>query len=355
MNFVFSNLIPLTVMMMILATNQRVLATPQAGLQATETAGTPAQQADDDRDDPTRLATVESSQATTDAIGPSYRNPVSARWKVGVQVVGGSRPARNMFITIPVPNEWPEQTVTVASEDIPSSIGNVRVRDLESGVKQLLISMPTVGARQETIATMTFLVTTSQVEPPADPAIFEKPKSSSKQAKMYLGVSPNINYRNSKMRKLVKELVTDQPNPWKETEALFDWVIDNIEQRESSPSGIDDVFKQGYGCAEDRVAMFVGLCRANKVPARMVWVEGTQYAEFMLADAEGNSYWFPCNVNGIREFGSISDPRIILQKGDSIRVPEKEQRQKFVAEFATCSGQAKPSVKFIRQLLPAEE
>ncbi len=272
-----------------------------------------------------------------------------------MQIVGGSTTIRNMFVTIPVPNEWPEQSVAMVAEDIPPSVGEVKFRELESGVKQLMFTFPIVRAREQTVATMTFQVATSQVEAPKDTSLFDRPKSNNKEAKMYLGVSPYINYRDSKIRKQVKELVADKPNVWEETKAIFEWVGDSIEQRDGEPTNIEDVFDQQYGCAEDRVALFVGMCRANKIPARMVWVEGTQYAEFMLADEEKNSYWFPCNVNGIREFGSISDPRIILQKGDSIRVPEKEDRQKFVAEFAAVTGKSKPSVKFIRELLPAED
>jgi hypothetical protein len=86
-----------------------------------------------------------------------------------------------------------------------------------------------------------------------------------------------------------------------------------------------------------------------------VWVEGSYHAEFMLVDSETNTHWFPCSVVGIREFGSLTDPRVILQKGDSIRVPEKETRQKYVREFLSCSGKSRPAVEFIRELLPADD
>ena len=201
---------------------------------------------------------------------------------------------------------------------------------------------------------MTFLVSTSQIIGPPDPSAFERPKSNHKQAKPFLGVGPQINYRNTKLRNQVKDLVAGKEFAWQEVEAIFDWVRDNIEQRDSEADDVISVFREKSGCAEDKVGLFVAMCRANKIPARMVWVEGTQYAEFMLVDKEKNAHWFPCSVVGIREFGSISDPRIILQKGDSIRVPEKESRQKFVAEFATCVGKAKPVVRFIREVLPAD-
>ncbi len=86
----------------------------------------------------------------------------------------------------------------------------------------------------------------------------------------------------------------------------------------------------------------------------MVWVDGHQYAEFYLWDAEKNGHWFPCNVAGLREFGSYSDPRVIQQKGDNIKVPETKGRQKFVAEFVTGQGTAKPKLHFVRELTPVD-
>jgi hypothetical protein len=297
----------------------------------------------------------DSAAAIADHVGITYANPVRARWKIGVRVVGASRSARNMLITIPVPTDWPEQQVSMVSEEIPTEIGDVKFRNLESGIKQLVMTMPLVRAREETIATMTFLVTTSQIEAPADPSLFLRPKSNHRAGKPYVGVGPRINFRNSKLRNQVKELVADKSCVWEEVEAIFDWVRDSIEQRDVEPSDTNQVFRAKSGSPEDRVALFVAMCRAHKIPARMVWVEGTQYAEFMLVDPDKNPHWFPCNVLGIREFGSMSDPRIILQKGDSIRVPEKEDRQLYVAEFAMCQGKVKPGLKFIRELLPADE
>jgi hypothetical protein len=320
----------------------------------------PAQVKPDSANDPATSDDEEQSRVDehpaddAPATGVTFSNPVDAKWKVGVRVIGASKIARNMLVTIPVPNDWPEQRVSMASEEIPSNVDKVTFRDLDSGVRQLMLTIPVVRAREETIVTMTFLVSTRQVIGPPNPTVFVRPKSNHKQGKPYLGVGPQINYRNTKLRKQVKELVASKEFVWQEVEAIYDWVRDNIEQRDSAADDVISIFREKSGCAEDKVGLFVAMCRANKIPARMVWVEGTQYAEFMLVDKEKNAHWFPCSVVGIREFGSISDPRIILQKGDSIRVPEKESRQKFVAEFATCVGTKKPIVRFVREALPAD-
>ena len=76
------------------------------------------------------------------------------------------------------------------------------------------------------------------------------------------------------------------------------------------------------------------------------------YPEFYLEDAEGKGNWYPCQAAGDRAFGTMPDLRLILQKGDSFKVPEKKKRQRYVSEYLTGSKKAnsgRPQVKFIRQ------
>lgn len=288
------------------------------------------------------------------AQGVTFSNPVTTKWKVIAKIRGGSGSARNMIVTMPLPTNWPEQGVTIAEENIPTTIAKVGFRDLDSGVKQLVASIPNIRAREEITISMTFIVSTSQINPPIDTSVFVRPKTSHRAGRPYLGVSPQINFRDSKLRKQVKEVVANQSDLWSEIESIYDWVRDNIEDNTAQPQDIVAVFRAKAGCNEDKVGLFVAMCRAHKIPARMVWVQGTQYAEFMLVDSQANAHWFPCSVGGVRDFGSMSEPRIVLQKGDSIRVPEKEGRQKFVGEFATCQGKSKPSVQFQRQVLSVD-
>ena len=287
----------------------------------------------------------------TEIEGVTFSNPVTTKWKVTAKIRGGSGPAMNMLLTIPVPTEWPEQSVAVAEDDIPANIANVGYRDLEGGVKQIVAKIPQIRPREEITISMTFLVSTNQINAPRDPSLFIRPKTSQRDGKPYLGIGPQINFRDTKLKKEVKSIVAEREGIWSEIEAIYDWVRDNIEDTSDPPRDTIKVFRDRLGCNEDKVGLFVAMCRAHKIPARMVWVQGTQYAEFMLVDSEGKAHWFPCSVGGVREFGSYSEPRIVLQKGDSIKVPEKESRQKFVGEFATCQGKSKPSVTFQRALL----
>lgn len=284
--------------------------------------------------------------------GVTFSNPITSNYQVGFQAVAVKKSAIQVLITLPVPNEWPEQTVSVVEETIPPDMGSIRDRELNSGVKQLVVTVPQLRPGSEVRMLMTFQLKTSQINPPADPTIFLKPRISHREGKPYTQSSPQITFRDSKLKKQVKELVADKPTPWAEVEAIYDWVRNEIDLRSSEPRDTSKVFRERHGCAEDMVGLFVAMCRANKTPARIVWVTGKQYAEFMLIDENKKAHWFPAVLVGPREFGQLSEPLPILQKGDSIRVPEKKQRQKFVAEFATCKGTSKPVIKFIRHLTP---
>jgi len=289
---------------------------------------------------------------TPSSHGIRLAKPVKYKWRVGVKIVTGKKACRDLLVTIPVPNEWPEQQVTIAEETIPSSIPDLTYRDLDSGVKQLVAKIRTIPPKTIIEMDVTFAVSVNEILPPTDTAVFSIPEKVSRDIKQYLTVSPGITYRNSKLRKQVKDIVKDQQTDWAKVEAIYDWIRNNIDHRDGEPEDSLKAFRAKAGCSEDLVGLFVAMCRANKVPARMVWVEGHQLAEFYLVDQDETGHWFPCNPAGLRDFGSNSDPRIILQKGDNIKVPEKEQRQKYVAEFVTGSGASKPAVGFIRDLLP---
>lgn len=291
---------------------------------------------------------------TGNSAGVTFSNPIVNRWRVGVSIQGSSRSAKNLLITIPVPVDWPEQTVLLHEENIPPDIRSVEYRELNSGVRQLVATIPHLAANQLIGLSVIFDVTTSRINGPTDTSLLEIPKRLPREVKEYLGVSPQISYRNAKLRNRVNEIISEQESDWKKVEALFDWVRDNIQQRTDVATDTLTVFHRQTGCSEDRVGLFVAMCRAAKVPARMVWVDGAQYAEFYLVDPAGDGHWFPCQVAGHREFGGNTEPRIILQKGDNIRVPEKEHRQKYCAEFVTGAGNAKPVVKFVRGQLPAD-
>ncbi len=84
-----------------------------------------------------------------------------------------------------------------------------------------------------------------------------------------------------------------------------------------------------------------------------MWANDQVYAEFFLEDESGNGRWFPCKLTGSSEFGANSQPSVIEQKGEHIKVPEKDERVRFVNEFVVGKSRGpEPKISFVRERLP---
>jgi len=293
---------------------------------------------------------IESSEMVAIEGGISFGRPTTTNWRVGVVMLAGSSTVKNVICRIPVPVQWPEQTVSVHEEDLPAEITDVSWEDL-GNIRFMKFRIEDVPPGEKLIATVTFRVATSQIKAPENTSIFRVSKERTREIKPYFGESPEISMRNTKLKKQAKLLFDNTQSDWARVEGIFDWVRDNVEERSGEPKGSVKTFLDMSGTGEDRVGLFVAMCRINKVPARMVFVDGTQYAEFYLVDDKGQGHWFPCKVTGIREFGSIGEPKVILQKGDNYRVPGEKKKLKFVPAKGTVKGSRPRILKFVREPL----
>ena len=287
--------------------------------------------------------------------GIKFGNKVTQRYKVGIVITAPGAPCAGVFGTVPVPTEWPEQQVKIVAEDISPSVKDVEYRILENGVKQMLVSIPNLNPGETAQALVTFEVTKSAILAPEDPSSFLIPGKSSRKLAPFLAVSPFIESTNSKIKALAKEVVLGKETAWEKVEAIYDYVRDHVQYQDGPLKGAVAALKDGTGDCEELTSLFIALCRANRIPARTVWVPGHCYPEFYLEDAEGNGHWIPCQAAGTRDFGSMPDTRAILQKGDNFRVPEKKEAQRYVAEFLSVKsikGAGQPTVKFVREALP---
>lgn len=280
---------------------------------------------------------------------------LTQRYKVGVNIRAVGGPCMGLMGTIPVPGSWPEQEVREVDSEISPLVRRVTYRDLD-GVRQMLFSVPQLPAGQTATAMVTFEVTKSTVLAPERPERFVVPENPPREVRPYLGPSPFIDCRHTSILDKARELTEGKSTAWAQVETLYDFVRDQIKYQSGQFKGAVETLRDGNGDKHDVTALFIALCRAHKVPARTVWIPDHAYAEFYLQDEGGQGQWHPCQVAGPRDFGSMSDLRPILQKGDNFRVPEKREAQRFVAEFLTGQGgrnAGRPDVEFVRKLLPA--
>ena len=288
-----------------------------------------------------------------DASSSRLGQHVTQRWKVGMIVSARQGPCDKLYGTIPVPTDWPEQTVRVVNEEISSSVAAVQYRMLNNGVKQMLVSVPRLMPGESAEALITFEIDRAATLPPENTDELVVPKKMNRSIRQYLSQSPKIEVRHKKIKKLAAELRDEQLNAWQQVEKIYDHVRATVEYRNGELKGALAALNDGFGDCEELTSLFIALCRANKIPARTVWVPGHCYPEFYLVNAEGEGQWFPCQAAGTRAFGEMPDPRPILQKGDNFKVPEKKKRQRYVAEFLKGAG-GRPSVQFVREMLPLD-
>ncbi len=289
--------------------------------------------------------------------GPRLGKKATHEWKTGIVVsaIGGGGVA-NVYGTIPVPTDWPEQQVKVVKEDISPTVRGVNYRVVNNSIRQMVFEIPSIPAGTSGQALITFEVTKAALLPPSDPAVYVIPKTAPREVRKALGSSPFIESTNARIKSLAKELTAGKEGGWTQVEAIYDGVREKVKVEPVRAAGAAAALKEGKSTKEDLTALFVACCRAHKVPARMVWVVDGCYAEFYLQDDKQKGYWFPASlISKEKEFGQVSDTNPIMQKGDNIKVPENKEAYRFVPEFIKASGVAggKPRPEFVRQLGPA--
>ncbi|MGA2258190.1 MAG: transglutaminase family protein [Thermoguttaceae bacterium] len=282
----------------------------------------------------------------------------SHKWQAGVVVTATGGACKSIVGYVPIPIEWPEQTVKVCQQEI-SPGAHVTYQTLDETAKLMVVRIPWIPAGEQAKAVMTFEVNRSMQLPPEDKTAFVLPvvKDLSPALRRYLGPSPKIEVQNAKIRKAAKETGANAKLAWDRVEALYDWMRTRVKYKTGDPvKGAAAALKDGFGGHDDMSSLFVALCRAADIPARTVWVPEFSYAEFYLLDKKGEGHWIPCSPAGTKAFGEMLDTKPVLAKGDNFRPPyESRERQRYIKEFLTGApaspqGGGRPSVQFIHQM-----
>ncbi len=287
-----------------------------------------------------------------DQPGPRLGEPVRFEYRVAAKIVATAQ-ARQILVTLPVPQDWPEQSVVTVTEDVPPATEKMEIRELKLAPRQMVATLPSLASGESAIFSLTFDVEIRPILPPADPDQYSRPEKLERDMKHWLDESPGIESRDSRVktavRKALEGVAEDDAtvSDWDKIAKIRDWILANIEPASEDNRDTGVTLKYLKGTERNRTRLFIAMCRASKIPARMVWCDGNEHAEFYLEHSSGEGFWFPCRMSPAIEMGANPNPAVVQQKGDHFRVPEKKEELEFVSGFIYARSTSQPQFGYV--------
>ena len=279
-----------------------------------------------------------------------YLEPREFELKIGIQIEG-TGDAGQIMATTPVPVNFPEQTVH--DSNLRTEGCQAIVRPVSKEAAQLVLAASTIDRKQMVAAAVTMKMTLFKqyLGHSAEQFPVKQPKATKEFRQRFLYDSPGIQTRLPEIRKLAKEVQKKHEHPWQQAEAFYAWVRENIRARIGNYTSVKRALRDRVGDCEERAAVFVALCRAADIPARLVWIPNHNWAEFFLVDTDGNGHWIPAHTAAYSWFGWTGAHELVIQKGDRIHVPEKRKPQRLLVDWAQWIG-ARPKLRYLAELTP---
>lgn len=297
------------------------------------------------------------AEATAERLGESGTDPHVCGlaplpvqvWEIGLELQATGN-CSGITAVFPLPVDWPEQVVRNVGQTVQPPDARLKIDDDRGLVRIAQFRVPRLAAGEIARAVVRVEVERSWQTPPADPEALEFDLNPPKEARPWLLPSPYIESRQRRIIELARGLPVDEnARPWNQVESICDWVREHVEYHfDEQIRTLAECLESGRGDCEEMSSLFIALCRARGIPARAVWIPGHTYPEFWLMAPDGTGHWYPCQVAGSRNFGSMPESRPILQKGDRFRLPGNRADQRYAQPtLIVQDADAAPTMKFI--------
>jgi transglutaminase-like putative cysteine protease len=314
--------------------------------------------------------------------GPKRGTSQRQTWRAGVIIEPGSQ-IESAKVTLPVPMDWFEQEVVKINEiKTDAALSNtIRYQIVNNGAKEMVLTLGRMRPHRKVEVVVDFELLNYELLPPDNTEDYVIPKRTPHGLEPYLKDSPTIESNKSQFVKMFNEITKDKATDWDKVESLYTFVQKNVQYDEYGKNrpakGAWAVINMPEGAwagdCKDMSCLFVALCRAGKIPARIVRLPEHCYAEFYLElkpditvsdAATGRStkksttplgFWFPCQVAGTYSFGGIPERQPILQKGDSFPDPDRPPKGKTLFlkecfEGSLTAGSPPPKFRWIHEV-----
>jgi hypothetical protein len=271
---------------------------------------------------------------------------------VGIELQGRGN-ATQIMATTPVPVECPEQKIE--EQRIETTGCTAEVRSVGPFARQLFLSAPQIVPGQTISAKAHYKLTLyKQFQNYHREQFPQRQLPPAAVRKQYLGESPGIQTRAPEVRQLLSQLSSEKDHPWDLVKKIADWIPRNIRPQIGPFTGVIQALQTRLGDCAEMSAIFVALCRAAEIPARLVWVPNHNWAEFCLLDQQGKESWIPVHTACYFWFGWTGAHELVIQKGDRLRVPEKPRFYRLLEDWMQWSGR-RPEVRYLAELTPLAE
>lgn len=279
-----------------------------------------------------------------------YLDPRSYQLSIGVELQGAGD-AVLIRASTPVPVPYAEQQVDdvrIETEGCEASIQRVG-----EGAAQLLLSAASIRRGQRIFAIARYQLTLKKqyLGHQRDRFPAQQPEPPPAVRKLYLGDSPGIQTRSPELRRLHSELAGQTDHPWDLAAIFKEWVHEKIEAKRGDFIGVVNALKRRQGDCEEKAGVFVALCRAANIPARLVWVPNHNWAEFYLTDEAGQGHWIPAHTSCYSWYGWTGAHELVIQKGDRVTPLHEKKAQRLLEDWVQWMGKA-PASRFVAELTP---
>ncbi len=289
-----------------------------------------------------------------DASGAKTGPSQTHKWQAGVVIQASAGPCRSVVGYVPVPMEWPEQTVKIVQQDFSPGV-KVSYQTLEESAKLMVVRIPWIANGEQAKAVVTFECNRSMQMPPEDKSTFVLPaaKDLTPALRHYLGSSPMIEVQDVTIRKSAKENGSGAKTAWERVEALYDFMRTKVQYENGIESkGAAAALRNGKANHDDMAALFVALCRDAEVPAHGL-VAGVLLRRVLSGGQKRRRALASLRPAGAKAFGEMPDTKLILAKGDNFRPPEVRKPQRYIRTYLNAApgtqNAGRPSVQWIGQ------
>lgn len=283
-----------------------------------------------------------------------YLEPREFEVHVGIGLLGKGL-AGNIQASTVAPVSFPEQEVTDLQIDVDGC--SATVSTINDSAAQLVLAAPLIERGQRVSAVARYRIKLkkdyrgfSRESFPAEQS-FPTKSNHATFAKEFLSSSPGINTHSQPLKALLKQLDTESAHPWDQAQRFYEWVWENIKGIPGKYTSVEEAIRKRRGDCEERATVFIALCRAAGIPARLVWVPSHNWAEIGLYDHDGTPHWIPVHTAGYSWFGWTGVHEVVLQKGDRIQIPARKRTVRLIDDWYRLQGK-KPEIYFSSTITP---